>query len=287
MTLAQTKTALISVSGHGQVSAHTCRISGNKGEIALAGAGTLPLDAPALAELDELQLDVTADLVQVFIPLAASEKKLTVILNLATNTNTRLYLLARGPARNLQLIINAAEQACAAMFALLDDAAAHFIFEANVHSGSEVTFNGLTRTQGKTVTAIEVNVRHLSGNSRTDQKFYSYARDTSHISFTGRITVVPGASGTEAHQLHRGMALSPGARIDAQPFLNILHDDVRCTHGSTVGFIDKTALAYLMSRGLGRDVAERILIHSFERQFFDLMLSSEAREFYGVKGDEL
>lgn len=287
MALTQATGALALVSGHGKVSAHTCSISGTSAEITATGAGDLPIDAAALGQLDELQLNLTADSVQVFVPLTETERKLTISVKLAANTSTRLYLLARGPARNLQLVINAVDHARAGVYSLLDDAAAHFIYEANVQSGAEVTFTGLTRAQGKTVTGIEVNVRHVAANGRTEQKFYSYARDTAQISFTGRIAVDPGASGTEAHQLHRGIALSPGARIDAQPFLNIMHDDVRCTHGSTVGFIDEEALAYLMARGLGRNVAEQILIHSSERQFFDLVPTGEAREFYGVKEEQL
>jgi Fe-S cluster assembly protein SufD len=287
MELMQEIQTIALVSGQGMVSAHTCRISGRVAEISATSPGDLRLEAGVLAQVDELRLNISADPVQVFLPLVSAEKKLHVSVDLTANASARLFLLSTGRSRNLQTVINALDHSRAEVFSLLDDTAAHVIFEANVHAGTQVSFTGLTRTQGTTATAIEVNVRHLQGNSRTEQKFFSYARDTSQISFTGRIAVDPGASGTEAHQLHRGVALSAGARIDAQPFLNIMHDDVRCTHGSTVGFIDEEALAYLMARGLGRSVAEQILIHSSERQFFDLVPAGAAREFFGFAEEQL
>lgn len=287
MALMQEAQTIALVSGPDKVSAHTCTVSGRVAEISVSGTGDLSLDAGALAGLDELRLNISADAVQVFLPLAPAEKRLLVSVDLSANAGARIFLLSRGPARDLQVVVGAVNHARADLYSLLDDTAAHFVYEANVHKAAQVTFTGLTRAQGKTATGIEVNVRHLAGNSRTEQKFFSYARDTSQISFTGRIAVDPGASGTEAHQLHRGVALSPGARIDAQPFLNIMHDDVRCTHGSTVGFIDEEALAYLMARGLERTVAEQILIHSSERQFFDLVPAGAAREFYGFAEEQL
>lgn len=275
------------VSWPGGKSAHTCSLSGRVADIAATGGEDLSLERDLLAQIDELRIDIGTEALQIFLPLDAAEQKLLVSIELAVNASARLFVLARGPARSLQLSMNAADRARADIYLLLDDAPAHFICEANVHAGTEVIFTGLTRTHGETVTGIEVNVRHRAGNSRTDQKFYSYARDTSQISFTGRITVDPGAGGTEAHQLHRGIALSAGARIDAQPFLNIMHDDVRCTHGSTVGFIDEGALAYLMARGIGRDPAEQILIRSSERQFFDRVPAGAARAFFAIQEEQL
>lgn len=275
------------VSGQSGVSAHSCTISGGVANIAISGTGDLLLGAGALAQLDELKLQIAADPVQVFLPLGRAEKKLLVSADLAASAGVRIFVLSRGPARDLQMIIGATDHSRAEVFSLLDDTAAHCSYEANVYAGAEVTFTGLTRAQGETATAIGVHVRHLAGNSRTEQKFFSYARDTSQISFTGRIAVEPGAGGTQANQLHRGVILSPGARIDAQPFLNIMYDDVRCTHGSTVGFIDEAALAYLMARGLARNAAEQLLIYSSERQFFDLLPAGAARQFFGCTEEEL
>ncbi len=287
MALAQQTQTISLVAGQSRSPGHTCNVTGKQAQIGLTEPGDVYLESSVLSQLETLSVEVTSGIVQVFLPLTMAEAALAVSMHLAANAAAKIFLLARGPARDLQLTVKADEHAHFDLYSLLDDTAARFTYEASVQAGTEATFTGLTRTQSTTATAIEVNVRHLAGNSRTGQKFYSYARDTSQISFTGRITVEPGASGTEAHQLHRGVALSAGARIDAQPFLNIMHDDVRCTHGSTVGFIDEEALAYLMARGLARSVAEQILIHSSERQFFDLVPAGPAREFFGITEEQL
>ncbi len=285
MTQATASPALVSPRDHN--ADHVCKLVERSAEISIKGAGNIPLDPTALGQLNQLRLNIAAESVEVFLPLTQSDTQLHVSANIANGASAGFYLLSRGPVRETQFSIHAADLARADFYSLLDDASMHLVCEAQVNTGAEVKFTGLTRARAKTITRIEINVRHVAGNSRTDQKFYSYARDNAQISFTGRITVNPGASGTEAHQLHRGIALSAGARIDAQPFLNIMHDDVRCTHGSTVGFIDEEALAYLMARGLERTVAEQILIHSSERQFFDLIPAGEARKFYGIPEEQL
>jgi Fe-S cluster assembly protein SufD len=287
MALMQQEQSFTLLSPREHVAEHTCRISDRAAQIEAGGMGDLFLETRALSKLDELELNIGAEHVQVFLPVSAAETTLEITVNLSPGANALLFLLSRGTARALQVTMNAYDHSQAKVFSLLDDTATRASFAVMVRAGGEVSLTGLTRTQGTTATAIEVSVRHLQGNSRTEQKFFSYARDTSQIRFTGRIVVDPGASGAEAHQLHRGLTLSAGARIDAQPFLNILHDDVRCTHGSTVGFIDEEALAYLMARGLGRSVAEQILIHSSERQFFDLVPAGAAREFFGFSEEPL
>lgn len=156
---------------------------------------------------------------------------------------------------------------------------------AEVAEGVDAQFFGLTRVKGREEAHLTMHVKHIEGKNHTDQKFYSYAADEAAVTFTGRITVLPGAGESAAHQLHRGTALSAGARISAQPFLNILHDDVRCTHGSTVGFIDEHAKRYLMARGMNAAMAEKILIESSQSQFVAALPEGTAA-FFGLAGDE-
>lgn len=158
-------------------------------------------------------------------------------------------------------------------------------YEAELALGSEIRFYGLTQTKSDADTKIDVTVRHKEGQNYSEQKFYSYADDDSRIAFTGRITVDPGASGAVAHQLHRGVLLSEHARINADPFLNIMHDDVRCTHGSTIGFIDQDAMHYLMARGIEPARAEQMLIFSSQREFYSALPDDEARTYFADGGD--
>jgi Fe-S cluster assembly protein SufD len=77
------------------------------------------------------------------------------------------------------------------------------------------------------------------------------------------IYVAPGAQQTDGYQANRNLILSKTARADSIPGLEILADDVRCTHGATVGQLEEEPLFYLMSRGLRRNEAERMVIDGF------------------------
>jgi Fe-S cluster assembly protein SufD len=77
------------------------------------------------------------------------------------------------------------------------------------------------------------------------------------------IYVAPGAQRTDGYQVNRNLVLSDEARADSIPGLEILADDVRCTHGATVGKLEEETLFYLTSRGIHRDMAEKLLIDGF------------------------
>jgi Fe-S cluster assembly protein SufD len=77
------------------------------------------------------------------------------------------------------------------------------------------------------------------------------------------IYVAPGAMKTDGYQANRNLILSPKARADSIPGLEILADDVRCTHGATVGKIDPEQLFYLRSRGIPYSEAERLIVEGF------------------------
>jgi Fe-S cluster assembly protein SufD len=81
--------------------------------------------------------------------------------------------------------------------------------------------------------------------------------------FRGIIKVHKGAQQTDAYQTNRNLLLSPHARADSLPNLEIEADDVRCSHGATVGQLDQEHLFYLMSRGLSRTQAERLVVLGF------------------------
>jgi Fe-S cluster assembly protein SufD len=81
--------------------------------------------------------------------------------------------------------------------------------------------------------------------------------------FNGKAIVHSGADGTDAHQANHNLLLSDKAEIDTKPELEIYADDVKCSHGATVGQLDKAALFYLRSRGLGPAEAARVLTRAF------------------------
>jgi Fe-S cluster assembly protein SufD len=89
------------------------------------------------------------------------------------------------------------------------------------------------------------------------------AGDTARGVFSGHVLVREGANGTDAHQSSQNVLLSERATIDARPQLAIYTDDVRCTHGATVGYLDADALFYLRARGVPSRQAEAMLVEGF------------------------
>ncbi len=104
---------------------------------------------------------------------------------------------------------------------------------------------------------------HMAANTTSDLLFKGALVDQSRSVWQGMIYVAPGAQKTDGYQANRNLILNKGARADSIPGLEILADDVRCTHGATVGQLEEEPIYYLMSRGLTRKEAERLLIDGF------------------------
>jgi len=184
--------------------------------------------------------------------------------------------------------ISLAPQSKIDVYTYINGANAQLTVNATVAKEAEANFTGLTEVQKAEHAVIQTNVHHTEGQNLTWQKFYSYAADTAAVAFTGRIRVDAGADGAVAHQLHRGVMLTEGARINAEPFLNIYHDDVKCTHGATVGFIDEEAKHYLLTRGISPAEADSILILSSQKQFYEALPNQKAANFFEYQnGDEI
>src|SRR6476646_4240492 len=106
-------------------------------------------------------------------------------------------------------------------------------------------------------------IEHRAPRARTEQLFRGIAAGRSRVGFNGKIVVAPGAAGTDSKQSLRGLLAGPGAEIDVRPQLEIYTDDVRCSHGATAGKLDDNMLFYLLSRGLTRETAQRLLKWAF------------------------
>jgi Fe-S cluster assembly protein SufD len=106
-------------------------------------------------------------------------------------------------------------------------------------------------------------VEHLAPRARTAQTFRGIAAGRARVAFNGKIVVAKNAAGTDSQQSLRGLLAGADAEIDVRPQLEIYTDDVRCSHGATVGKLDDDMLFYLLSRGLDRDTAQRLLKWAF------------------------
>jgi Fe-S cluster assembly protein SufD len=106
-------------------------------------------------------------------------------------------------------------------------------------------------------------VEHIAPNARTDQIFRGISSGRARVAFNGKIIVRKGAHGTDSRQSLRGLLAGTDAEIDVRPQLEIYTDDVRCNHGATAGKLDDNMLFYLLSRGLDRETAQRLLKWAF------------------------
>lgn len=105
--------------------------------------------------------------------------------------------------------------------------------------------------------------RHLASHTRSNLDVKVVLTEAAHSAYTGLIRIGAAAGGCEAYQENRNLLLSPDARAESIPELEILNEDVRCTHGATVAPLDGEQLFYLESRGLPRTQAQRLIVYGF------------------------
>ena len=109
------------------------------------------------------------------------------------------------------------------------------------------------------------------GPAVSRQEYRGILKGKARCVWNGKAIVHDDADGTDAEQSNHNLLLSESAEIDAKPELEIYADDVKCSHGTTVGQLDETALYYLRSRGLDRQHATRVLTHAFASEIVTRM----------------
>jgi Fe-S cluster assembly protein SufD len=132
-----------------------------------------------------------------------------------------------------------------------------------VGKGSTARVSGFYFTDHQQHLDHDTQQNHLAPNTTSDLLYKGALLGESRSVWQGMIYVAPGAMKTDGYQANRNLVLSPKARADSIPGLEILADDVRCTHGATVGKLDEDLLFYLLSRGIARDDAERLIVEGF------------------------
>ncbi|MGE5689601.1 MAG: Fe-S cluster assembly protein SufD [Pseudomonadota bacterium] len=123
---------------------------------------------------------------------------------------------------------------------------------------------------------------HIAPRTESDFAFKGALRDRATTVWRGMIRVEHDAQQTNAYQENRNLMLSPKAHADSIPGLEILANDVRCTHGSTTGQVDREQLFYLMARGLTRQEAERIIVRGFFQNILDRIDLEPVRDALGA-----
>ena len=131
---------------------------------------------------------------------------------------------------------------------------------------------GIYFGDGSQVLDYRIYVTHQGPRTTSDIFLKGAVADKARAVWTGLMRIEKGARGTSAFETNRNLVLSDGAKVNSVPNLEILTDDLQCGHGSSSGPLDEQQLYYLMSRGLPRNPAERLLV----RGFFNEILSGFA-----------
>ena len=149
--------------------------------------------------------------------------------------------------------------------------ARHDIGAVMAGPGGTLILNGLYLLAGAQHADHHTTIDHAADHCESHEYFNGVLDGKSRGVFTGRIIVRPGAQKTDSKQTNNNLLLSPDAHADSQPQLEIYADDVKCTHGSTVGPLDPRALFYLRSRGIGELEARRLLTYGFATEILGRM----------------
>lgn len=134
-----------------------------------------------------------------------------------------------------------------------------------IHNGENINsfMNGITIIGGDQLVDHHTAVHHKTPNCQSYQNYKGIFSDKSHGVFNGKVFVDKIAQKTNAYQQNNNVLLSEGASIDTKPQLEIFADDVKCSHGCTVGQLNDEALFYLRARGISKKEAQALLLYAF------------------------
>ncbi|ROR32595.1 Fe-S cluster assembly protein SufD [Inmirania thermothiophila] len=135
--------------------------------------------------------------------------------------------------------------------------------------GARCELDGLTVLRGRDHADHHTRIEHRTPEATSRELYKGILDDRARTAFTGRVVVHPGAQQTDAEQANHNLLLSGEAEADARPQLEIYADDVRCSHGATVGQIDPRALFYLRSRGIDEASARILLTYGFAEELLE------------------
>jgi Fe-S cluster assembly protein SufD len=144
--------------------------------------------------------------------------------------------------------------------------------------GAQGKVTGAYAPHGRQHVDFDTTQEHGAPNTTSDLAFRGIIADRSHAVWRGVIKVDPGAQQTDAFQECRNLLLSKRAHADAIPGLEILANDVRCTHAAAIAQIDKEQLFYLRARGLGEPIAQRLVIEGFMQELVERFEEGPVRE---------
>jgi Fe-S cluster assembly protein SufD len=144
--------------------------------------------------------------------------------------------------------------------------------------GCGATLNGLVMLGDEQHADVQTQIIHAQPNCYSRELYKNVLDNRSHGVFNGKVYVHPIAQKTDGKQTNKTLLLSEGAHMDTKPQLEIFADDVKCTHGATIGQIDATALFYLKSRGVSEGLARQLLTYAFAADVLETIELDAVRE---------
>jgi Fe-S cluster assembly protein SufD len=144
--------------------------------------------------------------------------------------------------------------------------------------GCEAHFFGIYIGDGKQHIDNHTMIDHAKPRCLSNELYKGVMDDGSRAVFNGKVYVRPDAQKTNAYQSNKNILLSKEAHVDTKPQLEIYADDVRCTHGATVGQLDEESVFYLRSRGISKENAVSVLIRAFANDIFEEIKTEQLKE---------
>ncbi|NRA01501.1 MAG: Fe-S cluster assembly protein SufD [Myxococcales bacterium] len=145
--------------------------------------------------------------------------------------------------------------------------------------GADCALDGLYLAKGRQHVDHHTTIDHAVPHCTSRELYKGILAGQSRAVFHGRIQVRPHAQKTSASQTNRNLVISPDARVNTKPQLEILNNDVRCTHGATIGQIEEEALFYLQSRGIGPEEARALLCYAFASEVAERIPDQATRDW--------
>ncbi len=159
--------------------------------------------------------------------------------------------------------------------------------EIELNSGAECNLQGISVLTTEQHVDHNILITHLGSNSSSSEEFKGVYAGKAHGVFRGDIRVNKEVKNIISKQLNKNILLSDSAKVSTQPRLEIYNNDVQCSHGATVGQLDKETLFYLQTRGLSEDSARRILIIAFVQSILENVNSKEVADYLELKLDKI
>ena len=147
-----------------------------------------------------------------------------------------------------------------------------------LESFSSCFINGAIFLDQKQHHELKTNINHIHENCKSSQLVKSVLLDNSNGTYQGKIYVDKNAQKTNGYQLSKALILSENSEFNSKPELEIYADDVKCSHGSTTGNIDENSIFYLMSRGLSKDEANKMIVEGFINEVIETITEKEIKK---------